>query len=927
MFNKSVFRLAQSKHVKSEVMQLNSVATPGPTSSAITASHKWVAAGYGGGLIVLPTDFKQFTRMDKPPLITGHAGALSDLQFDPFNPDALVTGAEDGVVKVWTVPEGGVTENISTSTTTIEVGDPIRCIRANPWASGLYATGTKSGVSFLDVSEGKALSSFGSNAEILSLGWSQDGAMVAALDKEQGLHCYDPRTGGADILKGDHAQIDSRKPHHVFWVQAKGEERQLCIFAQDKTHKPYVAFFDPRDLSKPSTTKKLDFSSGVTCPLYDPDSSLLFATLRGSQVVQCFDMTPSKKGEGAGLTPLPGITLDNSTRGVCLLPKSTVDPNKSEIDRIMSLSDRAIEPYSIKVPRKGGGFHEELYPATKASESIQTAAQWGSGEKVTPKTVGIRELIAKMNGVDLNANKQEEKEEEIVAPKGSKIVRRGGYARTVSDSRLNLDSKLKHSPFMHLIGKESNAKKDTFYDIHQSATNVPCGRNLTCNNKWFGFNWRVGSGSYLYVENQNNPGRVDAKPSAVIGHNKAITSHDFCMLDQDLLATGGFDSTAKVWKLPADGKLTGNLSEPLHTLETADKVTTIRWSPTVANCLATGSSGFKHVLQIWDTTTGRERSNLTTDHEDQIMDISFDPFSHLIATTCKDGNLRVIDPRTPFPGGYGCEVLATVATEQCVRDCRSFWVDREHIVVVGTGKGSKRSIALINWKSGKTLATHKIDVNSCALISHYDHDYHLLWCASQGGRTCHQFEIHPSEDESSCVTKLSPYSSPSGDFCGLGFHHKETANVKVPEVVKAVKLLADAVVIVSFTCLRKRLEFFQDDLLLPMAPNKPQMSTEDYFALANPQGVETKPVDRCPSGMERLSEAPEEEMTEREMRYQKQLTKEAIPEVKVGFMGNKSDADIRAGFVKMADKMPARSRFDAQIVDEKEEVDDDEWSD
>ena len=46
-----------------------------------------------------------------PSVING--ATTLDMAFDPFHTSRLLCGLEDGTVKVWTIPEGGLTEQVS----------------------------------------------------------------------------------------------------------------------------------------------------------------------------------------------------------------------------------------------------------------------------------------------------------------------------------------------------------------------------------------------------------------------------------------------------------------------------------------------------------------------------------------------------------------------------------------------------------------------------------------------------------------------------------------------------------------------------------------------------------------------------------------------------------------------------------------------
>lgn len=47
------------------------------------------------------------------PLIKGHAGPIVDFEFSPFNDQLLATASDDGLIKLWIIPEEGITKDVS----------------------------------------------------------------------------------------------------------------------------------------------------------------------------------------------------------------------------------------------------------------------------------------------------------------------------------------------------------------------------------------------------------------------------------------------------------------------------------------------------------------------------------------------------------------------------------------------------------------------------------------------------------------------------------------------------------------------------------------------------------------------------------------------------------------------------------------------
>ena len=73
------------------------------------------------------------------------------------------------------------------------------------------------------------------------------------------------------------------------------------------------------------------------------------------------------------------------------------------------------------------------------------------------------------------------------------------------------------------------------------------------------------------------------------------------------------------------------------------KVGALAWHPTAENVLASG--GADGVIFVWNTETGDAMFQLADLHPDLIYCISWNYNGSLLASSCKDKNVRVIDPR------------------------------------------------------------------------------------------------------------------------------------------------------------------------------------------------------------------------------------------------------------------------------------------
>lgn len=67
------------------------------------------------------------------------------------------------------------------------------------------------------------------------------------------------------------------------------------------------------------------------------------------------------------------------------LPKKDVDISKNELNRAWRLTGaNQAEQFSFKVPRRGAGFSEDIYPPCFSGESSMTYDEWSKGENKDP---------------------------------------------------------------------------------------------------------------------------------------------------------------------------------------------------------------------------------------------------------------------------------------------------------------------------------------------------------------------------------------------------------------------------------------------------------------------------------------------------------------------------------------------------------------
>lgn len=86
-------------------------------------------------------------------------------------------------------------------------------------------------------------------------------------------------------------------------------------------------------------------------------------------------------------------------------------------------------------------------------------------------------------------------------------------------------------------------------------------------------------------------------------------------------------------------------NEPSKLLEVpnnTDRITAIQFHPLASDVLASVSADY--VIRVWDVGTGSVVIELGA-HPDQVFSIAWSPCGSYLASVCKDGNVRVFEPR------------------------------------------------------------------------------------------------------------------------------------------------------------------------------------------------------------------------------------------------------------------------------------------
>lgn len=353
-------------------------------SNKVSASTKFVAciwdASGGGAFAVL--DIENKGKLGQFPLVAGHSAEVLDIEFSPFNPNIISSASEDGYVKIWRIPDGGIKDTMTEPVQSLSGHRrKVGTVNFNPIAEGVVATTSADYmVKFWDIEKGDVKYDVSGHSDIIqSAAWNYDGSLFSTTSKDKKLRIIDPRANSIVSEVEAHAGVKGMRCLFL------GRKDKVFSMGFSKTSERQFALWDPRNLSSPLHSENIDTAAGIIMPFYDDDTSVLFLAGKGDGNIRYYEIVD----EAPYVYFLTEYKSASPQRGMAMAPKLCMDLANCEIARLLKLTANAIEPISFVVPRKSDIFQDDLYPPTFSGEPTLTADQWFSGKNGEPKTTNL----------------------------------------------------------------------------------------------------------------------------------------------------------------------------------------------------------------------------------------------------------------------------------------------------------------------------------------------------------------------------------------------------------------------------------------------------------------------------------------------------------------------------------------------------------
>jgi coronin-1B/1C/6 len=374
-------RASKYRHVFVETPKLESCFTAVPVSttsgeqSYIKGNTKYAAVavqGGGGPFAILPYD--KPGRFDRGgPLITGHTSAVLDFDFNPFHEQLVASCSEDCSVKVWGIPDGGLTDSITDPLVDLQGHQrKVTLLRFHPTASNILASASADTlVKLWDIEKGMEINTLSGHDQLIQdVVWDYTGAMYATTCKDKSVRVCDAR--GARIAHTIPMAHEGARSSKLTYL---GSKNKLLSVGFTRQSQRQFKIWDPRNLSAEIKRIDIDQAAGVIMPFYDDETQLLYLAGKGDgniRYYECVDETP-------WCFAISEFRSTTAAKGMAMVPKRGLDIMKCETARMLKLTGGSIEPLSFIVPRKSDAFQDDLFPPTFAGIPSLTADQWRSG--------------------------------------------------------------------------------------------------------------------------------------------------------------------------------------------------------------------------------------------------------------------------------------------------------------------------------------------------------------------------------------------------------------------------------------------------------------------------------------------------------------------------------------------------------------------
>lgn len=387
-FRTSKFRHLKgtAQHESQHITNLSDFNTSLPGEcDGIHANKKRIAVplkGIGGRIAILELSKPGRLPDGLLPVIQNGSNVL-DFCWDPFDDSCLAVACDDGTIRLWTIPSGGLVQSKDKPDKIVQgLNEKICIIKFHPLAQDIFITASHHFcVRLWSLKDSEEKFKFqGHKDKIFGIAWSPDGKYFATVCKDKKIRIFNPRMS-CDAIQEGPGPSGTRGARIAWVVQGKF----ILVAGFDKVCERLVNMYNTEDISSVVTSIQLDTSPSILVPYYDEDSNTVFLTGKGDSTIYAYETID----ETPYLFPLSHHKCPNVHQGLSLLPKLVCNVRNVEFARVLRLVGTVVEPIAFTVPRiKIEFFQDDLFPDSRVSwEPTMSAEEWLGGMNKNPKRI------------------------------------------------------------------------------------------------------------------------------------------------------------------------------------------------------------------------------------------------------------------------------------------------------------------------------------------------------------------------------------------------------------------------------------------------------------------------------------------------------------------------------------------------------------
>ncbi|XP_028661704.1 coronin-2A isoform X2 [Erpetoichthys calabaricus] len=395
-------------------------------------------------------------------------------------------------------------------------------------------------------------------------------------------------------------------------------------------------------------------------------------------------------------------------------------------------------------------------------------------------------------------------------------------------TKMSWHPQYRSSKFRHVYGKPAN--KENCYDGVPITKSVHDNHFCAVNPCFIAVITECAGGGAFLVIPISQTGKIDPHHPRICGHKGNVLDIKWNPFDDYSIASCSEDAIVKVWEIPKHGLLKNTMVPQKELQGHSRRVGLIEWHPTAGNVLFSASYDYKIMIWNLDCPESVIKNPVKTIglHDDVILSMSFNTDGRLLATSCKDKKIRVIDPR------LGVTLQETYCkTHKATKVL--FLGNMKMLITTGTSRYNNRQVTLWDQEDlSVPLMQEDLDCSSGVLFPFYDPDTHMLYIAGKGDGYIRYYEISSEKPYLHFLTEYRSYLPQKG----LGIMPKRGLEVSSCEVFRFYKLVTIKSLIEPVSMIvPRRSESYQEDIYPMTAGCEPALSADEWIQGANKDPV------------------------------------------------------------------------------------------